>query len=180
MGGTLPFEKETLIIGVLSSREEREEELLKLLEGRFGRLCYRSGVHAFTYTGYYDSEMGPAIRRFFLAFEELIDPQELASVKLETNRIEEIFSEGGNRKINLDPGLLNLNRLALATTKNAGHRIPLHAGIYAEVTLFYTNKAFQALPWTYPDYRSEAYQNILTEIRGIYLKRWKRGDHLSR
>ena len=82
--------------------------------------------------------------------------------------MEALFSENQDRKINLDPGLLDLNRLVLATTKHAGHRIPLAEGIYAEITLHYRRGRFEPLPWTYPDYRSEEYQRILLELREIF------------
>ncbi len=64
--------------------------------------------------------------------------------------IEDAFREGGDRTLNLDPGLLSLSRFALATTKDGSHRIPLRDGIYAEVTLVYERGGFHPLPWTVP------------------------------
>ena len=67
--------------------------------------------------------------------------------------------------MNLDPGLLSLGKLILASTKDNAQRIPLRDGIYAEVTLIYREKSYRPLPWTYPDYRSPEYLEILHALR---------------
>ena len=79
------------------------------------------------------------------------------------------FSVEGKRRINLDPGFINHGRLMLATTKNAGFRIPLADGIYPEMTLFYARGQWHKLPWTYRDYQSERVQSFITEVRHKYL-----------
>ena len=85
-----------------------------------------------------------------------------------------LFADGnGNRKINLDPGLLSLSSLILATTKNNVHRIPLQKGIYGEVTLMYVNREYQTLPWTYADYRTPAFHEIFKEMRTLLKKKFK-------
>jgi Domain of unknown function (DUF4416) len=104
-----------------------------------------------------------------------VDPADLADVKRATNGIEDAFREDGDRKLNLDPGLLNLSRFVLATTKDHAHRIPLRDGIYAEVTLVFAHGEFRPLPWTYPDFRSEPVRAALKEIRGRYHARIRPG-----
>ena len=61
-----------------------------------------------------------------------------------------------------------LSRFTLATTKENAHRIPLSDGIYAEITLLYARGGFQPLEWTYPDFRSERYRALLSDIRALY------------
>ena len=78
------------------------------------------------------------------------------------------FSESGNRKVNIDPGLLNLSRFILASSKDGPQRIPLSGGIFAEVTLVYERGGYRPLAWTYPDFRSPEYLRILGEIRKLY------------
>jgi len=173
MGQEGKFPPEKLIIPLLYSQESRLPSLYSELKKLFGPLDYTSQEISFSYSSYYDKEMGPGIRRIFLGFENLIDPGELWRIKKATNRLESVFSEEQGRKINLDPGLLDLNRLVLATTKHAGHRIPLAEGIYAEITLHYRCGRFEPLPWTYPDYRSEEYQKILLELRAIFHRQLK-------
>jgi hypothetical protein len=112
--------------------------------------------------------MGVPITRFFVSFLRLIDPGSLAGIKRQTNRLEELFAESGKRKVNIDPGLLNLSRFILASSKDGSHRIPLSGGIFAEVTLVYESGSYRPLEWTYPDYRSCEYRDILADIRRLY------------
>lgn len=173
MGGIQQFEEEKLIVPILISDEAILPAVKEKLEEDFGKIDYTSAPIPFTFTDYYHREMGPHIQRFFLSFRPLIDPSRLALIKLRTNEIEKTFTAGGRRKVNLDPGILNLSRLILATTKDNAHRIPLAKGIYGEITLLYMRKNFQHLFWTYPDYRTEAYKNILRKIREIYRENLK-------
>jgi hypothetical protein len=155
-------------MGILCSCPEREEELRSVLVERWGRIdCYSDPI-PFTFTHYYDEEMGGPITRRFAAFEPLVDPSCLCRVKKETNSLEDRFREGGTRRVNLDPGLMALSRFALATTKESAHRLPLSDGIYAEITLLYSRGGFHPLEWTYPDFCSPAYLAVLNAIRARY------------
>jgi hypothetical protein len=176
MGDIYPFMKENLIIGVLSTEKTDESSLRTELEAEFGSADFTSRKLDFNFTSYYDPEMGKGIERWFYSFEKLVSPEELPAIKIRTNKLEENHIKEGNRKVNYDPGLLDLNRLILATTKNVGHRIPLSSGIYAEVTLLYMKKDFHALPWTYPDYQSPEYIKILKEIRDLYRQKLKQRE----
>lgn len=168
------FEKCALVIGVLSTLEERREDIITALELSFGTIEARSPVLEFPYTDYYDSEMGGRPVRYLIMFHDLVDPSELAYIKTRTNLLETIFAdENGNRRVNLDPGTLSLANFILATCKDRSHRIPLNDGIYGETTLIYQNHDFQALPWTYADYRSDEVKSILRTFRDFYRKRLK-------
>lgn len=173
MGDIVSFRLENLIIGVLSTVDGVDKELRAVLERRFGPIELVSDQIDFNFTNYYDGEMGQGIKRWFYSFSTLVDPSELSRIKILTNEIEEKWAEDGERKVNLDPGLLDLNRLILATTKNVGHRIPLQDGIYGEVTLIFMKKDFHSLPWTYPDYQSPQYIEILKKIRSLYKEKLK-------
>lgn len=169
MGAVRPFVPSRLVMGLLSTGEESHPELFSLLTRAFGPILEMSEAVPFTFTDYYDQEMGSTPMRSFLVFERLYDPALLAEAKLITNRIEERFSRKGGRTINLDPGLLSAPNLILATTKNRSHRIPLKEGIYAEVTLTYEKGRFHALPWTYADYGSEPFRLLFKRYRSDYM-----------
>jgi hypothetical protein len=173
MGTETPFVEEKLIFGILISREAMRRNLLNRLTQKFGRIDFESEILDFEFTHYYDREMGVPIKRFFVSIEQPMPPDTLADIKLQSNRMEHEFSENGKRRVNLDPGFLTLSRLVLATTKEGSHRIPLSSGIYGEVTLLFEKGDFRPLPWTYPDFRSDIYREILKKIREIY-KRQRR------
>ena len=171
MGIVHPFAPEQLVVAVLSTRPDRLAEARGALEARFGPVVFASDPVPWNFTAYYDREMGPGIERLFWAFGRLVDPASLPTIKRLTNEIEGGLREGGDRRVNLDPGLLSLSRFVLATTKDGSHRIPLRDGIYAEVTLVFERGEFRPLPWTYPDYRSDGCRAVLKTIRDGYRER---------
>jgi len=120
---------------------------------------------SFTYTNYYDSEMGQGIYRQVGSFLELVPSDTLPEIKLLTNQLEIQFSSEGGRQVNIDPGLLSEERLVLATGKNFTHRIYLRDGIYADLTLIYQKSGYQPLPWTYPSYREPGLLHLLGALR---------------
>lgn len=168
MGEITSFTPEKLVIAVLISKEEMLDKLIDTLTDNFGPIDYQSNLIDFSYTDYYNLEMGNDIKRIFFSFQNLIDPFTLPNIKILTNKLENNFLVNNQRKINLDPGMLSLKRFILATSKDNGHRIPLQKGIYGEITLLFISKKFQTLPWTYADYKSGGYNDILIKIRVIY------------
>ena len=159
-----------LMLSVLSSSwRDFHSRLLDLLTRRLGPVDFRSPPLAFTETSYYDAELGTPITREILGFESLVPPEQLADIKLETNALEQQFLQTRDRRIfNLDPGLVFLERLVLATGKNFSHRIYLGKGIWADLTLLYQKGAWRSLPWTFPDYAGPAVQAVLSQLRSRY------------
>lgn len=134
----------------------------------FGPLVFETEPLPFDYTTYYEREMGAPLTRTIMAFETLVDRDALPEIKLAANRLEERFASAGRRTVNIDPGILTLENVCLATTKAYSHRIYLRAGIWAEVTLMYQGEGYQALPWTYPDYASAQMREIFQTLRTHY------------
>ena len=87
------FQKCALVVGVLSTLEEKRADILNELEKDFGPIEAESPVLEFPYTDYYDSEMGQRPVRYLLLFENLVDPSELADIKTKTNEIEKTFAD---------------------------------------------------------------------------------------
>jgi hypothetical protein len=168
MGQITRFKPEKLVMPILISQTQMRHSLLQALQARCGPIDYTSVDLPFSYTHYYDEEMGTPITRFFISFHRLVDPGTLSQIKTQTNGLESRFTEGGRRKVNIDPGLLNLSRFVLASSKDGSHRIPLTDGVFAEVTLMYEKGRFRPLEWTYPDYRSNEYLRIMRDIRNLY------------
>ena len=165
MGKIIEPEPVKLIIGLIG-KEGLFKEAEQVLSSRFGLIDYKSKSIDFIFTDYYKKEMGPELKRKFLSFKDLIQPDELPDIKCYTNKLEtEIFSVNHNRLFNIDPGYLTLAKLVLATTKDYQHRIYIGKGIYAEMTLKFKKKSFVSWEWTYPDYATKEYIDIFNEIR---------------
>jgi hypothetical protein len=158
-----------LICGFIFKEDEVFNKTRALLEKRLGKIDFTSQTFAFTHTNYYEREFGKELKRVFVSFKKLIIPGHLARIKNTTNLIEKKLSIKGNRRINIDPGYLELPKLVLASTKDYKHRIYLERGIFAEVTLFYQDKTFKPWEWTYPDYRTPEYIAIFNNIRELYI-----------
>jgi hypothetical protein len=148
------------------------------IEQSFGPLALVSDAFDFTETDYYAATMGVDLVKQFLACERLIDPARLAEIKRQTNEWEAQYAALGRhaepRPLNLDPGYITPAKLVLATTKDHAHRLYLHDGIYAEITLAYRGRQWQPLEWTYPDYRRGDYQEFFSRCRKFLL------DHSGR
>jgi hypothetical protein len=164
-----------LVVPMLSADPALLAEAAETLSGTYGPVDYVSPALPFSFTDYYADELGPGILRQFIAMADLIDPGRLAAIKRHTNDLEgrwAVPGEGGappRRRVNLDPGYLAAGKFVLATTKDQAHRVYLGEGIYAEVTLAYRAGDWRPWPWTYPDYRTEAYHAILRDIRRLYM-----------
>jgi hypothetical protein len=171
MGVPAAPKKVQLFCGVLFNGGADLDSLPGELQNLFGPIESTSAVFDFTYTGYYENEMGAGLRKIFYVFDELIDAERIADIKIETNKLEEKYiGAGGGRRANLDPGYLDLSKLVLPTTKDRGHRIYLGRGIFAEVTLVFERKTFTPLPWTYADFKSETYIEYFNVLRKRYLE----------
>ncbi|MBW2056279.1 MAG: DUF4416 family protein [Deltaproteobacteria bacterium] len=158
-----------LVMSVITAREDLVEGILADLKGTYGETDFVGPWMVFDFTDYYRPEMGPDLKRRILAFERLIAPETLPSVKHRTNRIEEDYANRGRRRVNIDPGYLSGEHVILATTKAYAHRPYLRDGIYADLTLIYHGKSYRSLDWTYPDYRQPETIRIFNAIRRTYL-----------
>ena len=164
-----------LVAGLLYREDGWVDRALNDLKTEFGDIDFQSRAIEFLFTDYYFKEMGQPLFRVFVSFEKLIDPAELAMIKVFTNTLEEKYSQSSsmNRVINIDPGYLNATAYILATSKNYAHRIYIGRGVFAQQELLFEKKRILTLDWTYPDYRSVEYQDIFKQIRQIYMKQIK-------
>ena len=150
-----------LIVGILAANTELASKAKQKLVERFGAVDLEMPPVPFDHTNYYENELGNSPIRSFLSFEDKIERETIAAIKLETNEMEKIW----NRAVNLDPGYMTLGQFFLATTKDQRHRVYLGQGIFAEVTLYFENGHFHPFDWTYPDYRSDSYIKFLEKAR---------------
>lgn len=163
-----PHDPACLLVGMLSAFETLFERAADAIAERFGRVSRQSTTLPFDFTDYYSAQMGAPLQRKFYSFAPPFEPERLAEVKLWTNELESRFAAPEfpvPRPINLDPGYLTPAKLVLASAKDHAHRIYLHSGIYAEVTLSYVDRQFRPMPWTYPDYRTAPYRQFFQAVR---------------
>ncbi|MCX8069708.1 MAG: DUF4416 family protein [Thermodesulfovibrionales bacterium] len=158
MGIPKPPQKVMLFCALLYGDEEIFWKTLKVLETNFGEIAFYSPALKWDFSTYYQKELGDNLKRRYLFFVNLIEPDSLSKIKITTNSIEQDFCINGNRSVNIDPGYITPAKVVLASTKDYSHRIYLSDGIYGEITLIYQKGAFHPHINTYRDYCSKEHQ----------------------
>jgi hypothetical protein len=157
-----------LFCGVLYSDKSLMKKSRSSLIAKYGEIDYQGDQFNFEISGYYRPEMGWPIFRQFCSFEKLISPNEIVRIKIECNEIEDQLTVDGNRKVNLDPGYMDYDKIVLASAKYNGQKIYLNFGIYADLTLRYEKGSYYPFPWSFPDFKSGQYNQTFLRIREIY------------
>lgn len=163
------------IAGLLYSSEI--EEALELLSPFLGDIDGQSREAEFSFTDYYEREMGKNLKRAFVSFKKLQPPALIADIKANTNRVESETSRSGKRIFNIDPGYLDLSKLVVASTKDATYRIYIKNGIFAQGMLYFASNSYRPWEWTYSDYRENFSVEFFNKVREIYRKQielWQR------
>lgn len=158
-----------LFMGIIFSPKSEIDKCFESLKDKFGNIIFESENIPFVSTNYYKNEMGSNLERKFIAFENLINRNEIIEVKIYTNYLEELFSIENKRTINIDPGYISAEHIILATGKAYSHRPYLGKGVYADLTLMFKGKDFKFLDWTYPDYKDINILDVFNNLRTQYL-----------
>jgi hypothetical protein len=165
MGTSKPAEPAKLFVAIMFERNISIEEVLARLEKKFGPRECSVGPLPFSWTDYYEKEMGKDLLKIFCCYKKLIERDALPSIKLWTNDVERDYPGSGGRRVNIDPGYLSRDKLVLASTKDFFHRLYLADGIYGEVTLHCRRDVFRYFSWTYPDYKEAVVHEMLIKAR---------------
>jgi hypothetical protein len=163
-------------VAVLFLKADQLEHARQELAGCWGAIDFEGIDHHFDVTDYYTPELGAPLYRRLLAFRQLYPPTLIVDMKLECNAIEERLASGGCRIVNLDAGYLDHNKYLLASAKEAGQKVYLDKGIYADLSGRYKGGKYQPFEWSFPDFRDGRYDDELLAIRRLYmgqLKMWR-------
>lgn len=163
-----------LIMGILYTDEKLLEKAKLQVGKNFGEIDYQSASFEFDISDYYQSEMGAPIQRTFISLLPLINPKEIAHVKIRTNKIEDELAIEAKRKVNLDPGYLDYDKFVLASAKYNGQKIYLDFGIWADLTLRYEKGNFYPFPWSFPDFKRGTYNYAFQRMRELYKAQLKK------
>jgi hypothetical protein len=164
-----------LVFACFSRHREVLDWASNQLTPKYGQIALVSADFSFEHTKYYDSTMGTGLIKRFLVFEPIAPADCLSEVKRATIALEKEISQSAQypeiRPLNIDPGLIQLGKFLLASTKDQAHRIYLRDDIFAEVTLRFEAGAFEIWPWTYADYREAGVREFLGQARQLLYER---------
>lgn len=139
----------------------------------WGEIDFEGEDHLFDMTDYYQPEMGAPLYRRVVAFATLQRPEAIVDAKLKCNEIEDMLASAGGRRVNLDIGYLDHNKIVLASAKGAGQKIYLGKGIWADLVGRYRAGRYQPFEWTFPDFKDGRYDTELAALRSKYLAQRK-------
>lgn len=159
-----------LFAAILWTGDAELETALRRLAETFGPIDFQSADHPFDLTDYYDQEMGGRPQRRLVAFRDLAPPESIRQAKLTCNAIEDELAQGRGRRVNLDIGYLDHNKIVLASAKAAGQKIHLGDGIYADLVARFARGKYQPFEWTFPDFSDGRYDAELAEMRRLHLE----------
>ena len=135
----------------------KDEDKLSLVEEHlknfYGDFIFQSETFQLPYSSYYTEEMGQSLFKKFVLTKFMTDELKLVGIKKHTDFIEKKFSINQNRTVNIDPIVIDKEKVVVATRKFRGNRIKVDKDVYLELELWYHNKSFQPFPWTYLDYK---------------------------
>jgi len=92
--------KVKLFMGLIYQPDSAMKELTLKLEGKLSKIDFLSEEIAFDHRKKKKKEMGEGLLRKLITFEKLIRRTDIVEIKTFTNKLEEVFSYGGDRTIN--------------------------------------------------------------------------------
>lgn len=169
-----------IFAGLIFNGPAAWRKALSMMADRWGPVDLLSAEMPFDLTDYYTNEMGPALRRRLVSFAALRSPAALPGLKHEAIDLERgLAAPSGARTVNIDVGYLDLHRVVLASTKERPQKLYLEKGIWADLTLRFSQGRFQTFPWTFPDFADGRYDSFLSRLRERYKqtrKTWLHAD----
>jgi len=144
-------------------------DALVRLESRFGRVQYETGEIVCSNADHHREEMGDGLLRRFFSFEKPVARSSLVAIKAACHKIEPQFADKADdflfRAVNIDPGILTLKNLVMASHLDGRQRIYLGDSVFAEIVLVYTREQFVRLPWTDPDFCTDEAIDFFERVR---------------
>ncbi|MDQ7065648.1 MAG: DUF4416 family protein [candidate division KSB1 bacterium] len=159
------LETAVLFVAVAYRTELSRPWIREHILSQFGEIWDQSPPFLFSYSDYYEREMGAPLEKQFVIYRGLYAVENAVTTKLQAIELEQAYAREGRRTVNIDPGYLTLAKLVLTTTKNYDHRIHIGQGIYGDVQLRFRKGQFVFNPWTYPDYRDNEHLAFLYRAR---------------
>ena len=147
-------------------------ELLAVVEAElasvFGEIALKSVPFAFDTSEYYRPELGEGLLRIWYGFRDLCAAERLVEARLTTGEIEDRLAVEGRRRVNLDPGYLDLGKLVLASLKEAPDKVYMGEGVWAHTCLQFRDGKFTAPDHSFPDFMDGRFDGLMLEARALY------------
>ncbi len=178
MASDQAYEPALPLISVLAPCAGRFASAARELTREWDQLRFTVPAFLFDHTRYYEPEIGFPLLRWWGYRHRLADPSALTAWKRTCRRIEDQLRDGeGNRRVNIDPGYLNYSLVVLGSGKYDQQKIYLGEGVYADPILKFGEGDFHPFPWSFPDFKRDAYYDRLKGLRRRYKQLRRNTNH---
>ncbi len=157
-----------LYISIIYREEPVRGEAKELMVRRWGKIDFESELLPFNPSDKLAEEMGVPLFRTFVSFENLIDPGQIGLVKIGCIGVEERLRHQGKRRINLDPGYIDSHKALITSTHPGPAKVYLASGVYLDMALLFPKGKCQALPWSLPEFKAQAYDETFLSLLSRY------------
>lgn len=157
-----------LLFALMWKDEKWLKEVETHLKKFYGNFVAETKPFELSYSKYYFDEMGSPLFKKFVITDYITDQINLYGIKKHTIFIEDKFRINGKRTVNVDPILVDTEKVLVATTKYRGNRIKIGEGVYLELELWFHSGEFKPFLWTYLDYKEHT--GFFDKARKIFKK----------
>lgn len=151
-----------LFFAVMFSDKDFYKKAINDLTKKFGDAEKETFEYNFDkFTDYYEKEMGRNLIKKIIIFKKKIYEKDLIGIKKFIAKIEKKYSVNNKRKINIDPGYIDKNKVVLASSKKKGFKKDFGKGVYAHEILRFENGKAISFWHTFGDYKQGKIKKFL-------------------
>ncbi len=150
-----------LFMAVMYSSEDNFNRVKDELVRKYGSIKAESNSYDFSFTDYYEEEMGSGLKKRFLVFEKAIEKKDLVEIKNNITEIEEKYSKEKRRTVNIDPGYLSDKELVLATFKGKDFKEKISDKVWVHRVLEFDDYKVKEFFHTFADYKIKENQEFI-------------------
>jgi hypothetical protein len=152
---------QTPLITILFNTDENYNLAINKLIQTFGQIKTKSHIYNFTFSNYYEKEMGKNLKKQILIFKKQINKLDLIKIKQQTTEIEKQLATNNNRNVNLDPGYLSEKEFVLASNKPKSWKQKLDETTHAHTILTFNNNQIKQFHHTFPEFKDKEIRAFL-------------------
>ena len=156
-----------LFMAIMYSSEDVFTKTKNDLISKYGEVKAEGSSYAFSFTDYYEKEMGSNLKKKFLIFNKEISKQDLIDIKLFITEIEEKYSINNKRTINIDPGYLSSKEFVLATFKQRSFKEKIHDKVWLHKVLEFDGNNIKHFFHTFADYKDKNNQKFIVSNKPL-------------
>lgn len=150
-----------LFMAVMYSSEDVFAKTKNDLISEYGEVKAESFTYSFSFTDYYEQEMGLNLKKKFLIFNKEVSKKDLIEIKFFITEIEEKYSQDNKRTVNIDPGYLSSKELVLATFKQRSFKEKIHDKVWLHKVLEFDGNNIKHFFHTFADYKVKNNQEFI-------------------